>query len=78
MGITRVEVCGRLALACAGCGEIILFLGRERDWYEPGAEGRPKCFMCGGCGAQLTLANRVVEAPRKLRNSGGWDARHQR
>jgi hypothetical protein len=70
MGITRVEVCGRLALACAGCGEIILFLGRERDWYEPGAEGRPKCFMCGGCGAQLTLANRVVEAPRKLRNSG--------
>jgi hypothetical protein len=78
MGITRVEVCGRLALACGRCGEIILVLGRERDWYEPGADGRPRRFLCGGCGAQLTLANRVVEAPRKLRNSGGWDARHQR
>jgi hypothetical protein len=32
MNITKVEVCGSLALACGGCGEIILFLGRERDW----------------------------------------------
>jgi hypothetical protein len=40
MGKTRVEVCGRLALACGGCGEIILFL--ERDWYEPGAYGRQR------------------------------------
>jgi hypothetical protein len=70
MGKTRVEVCGRLALACGGCGEIILFLGRERDWYEPGADGRPRSFMCSGCGGQLTLTNRVVEAPRAMRNSG--------
>ncbi len=42
MGITRVEVSGRLALACRRCGEIILFLGRERDWYESGADGRDK------------------------------------
>jgi hypothetical protein len=70
MGMTRVEVCGRLALACGGCGEIILFLGRERDWYEPGADGRPRSVMCSGCGAQLTLANRVVEAPRTVRSSG--------
>jgi len=60
MGITGVEVSGRLALACRGCGEIILFLGRERDWYESGADGRPRSFVCSGCGARLTLANRVV------------------
>ena len=59
---TKVWVSGRLALACGGCGEIILFLGRERDWYEAGDDGRPRNFPCGGCGAQLTLANRVVEA----------------
>jgi hypothetical protein len=60
MGITRVEVSGRLALACGGCGEIIVLLGRERDWYESGADGRPRSFVCSGCGAHLTLANRVV------------------
>ena len=60
IGLTRVEVSGRLALACRGCGEIILFLGRERDWYEPGADGRPRSFVCSGCGAHLTLADRVV------------------
>jgi hypothetical protein len=74
--ITKVKVSGRLALACGGCGEIILFLGRERDWYEPGSDGRPKSFLCSGCGQQLTLANRVVEVPRTVRNLGGWHARH--
>ncbi len=39
---TKVRVSGRLALACGGCGEIILFLGRERDWYETGEDGRPR------------------------------------
>ena len=63
MSITKVKVCGRLALACGGCGEIILFLGRERDWYEPAADGRPRSFLCSGCGARLTLANRVIGAP---------------
>jgi hypothetical protein len=29
MGITRVGISGRLALACRGCGEIIVLLGRE-------------------------------------------------
>jgi hypothetical protein len=71
MDITKVEVYGRLALACGGCGEIILFLGRERDWYEPSADGRPRSFICSGCSGQLTLANRVVEAPRTtIRDSG--------
>jgi hypothetical protein len=60
MGITRVEARGRLALACRGCAEIILLLGRERDWYESGADGRPRSFVCSGCGAPLTLADRVL------------------
>ncbi len=59
---TKVRVSGRLALACDGCGELILFLGRERDWYEAGDDGRPRSFPCGGCGERLTLANRVVGA----------------
>jgi len=61
MGITKVEVSGHPALACGGCGEIILFLGRERDWYEPDANGRLRNFLCSGCGAELTLANQTVE-----------------
>jgi len=58
--ITRVGISERLALACRGCGEIIVLLGREKDWYESGADGRPRSFACGGCGARLTLADRVV------------------
>ena len=71
MDVTKVRVCGRLALACGGCGEIILFLGRELDWYEPGADGRPGSLTCSGCGAQLTLANRVLEVPLAVRNLSG-------
>jgi hypothetical protein len=71
MSITKVEVSGGLALACGGCGEVILFLGRERDWHEPDADGRPRSFLCSGCGAQLTFANRVVETRRTARSSGG-------
>jgi hypothetical protein len=60
MGITRVEVSGRLALACRGCGELILIVGRERGWYESGTDGRLRSFVCSGCGTHLTLADRVV------------------
>jgi transposase len=60
MGITRVEVSGRLALACSGCGEIIVLLGLERNWYESDADGRSRSFVCSGCGTHLTLADRVV------------------
>ena len=59
---TKVKASGRLALACGGCGELILFLGRERDWYEVD-DGGPRSFSCAGCGTQLTLANRVIGAP---------------
>jgi hypothetical protein len=71
MRISEVEVSGRLALVCSGCGEVILFVGRERDWYVPGADGRPRRFVCGGCGGLLTLADRVVEGPRTTRRVGG-------
>ena len=71
MRISEVEVSGRLALACGGCGEVVLFVGRERDWYEPGANGRPRRFACGGCGAPLTLADRVVEDSGSARGAGG-------
>jgi len=64
MGITRVEVSGRLALACGGCGEIILFLGREVDWYESGADGRPRSFVC-----ELRV-RRVRHAPYARRPRG--------
>ncbi len=71
MGITKAEVSGSQALARGGCGEVILFLGRERDWYEAGADGRPRSFVCGGCDERLTLFESIVEAARTLRNSGG-------
>lgn len=58
----KAEVSGRLALACGGCEEIILLLGRERGWYEPGENGEPRRFPCGGCGARPTLTDRVVQA----------------
>ena len=62
MRITEVEDSGCLQLACVDCGEMMLLLGRERDWYEAGADGRPRSFVCGGCGGRLTLANRVLGA----------------
>jgi hypothetical protein len=71
MGITEVEVSGRLALACGGCGEIVLLLGRQQDWYGLVTEGRPRNFVCSGCGAQLSLADRVMDPPRTLRDQGG-------
>ncbi len=58
--ITAVRVSGRLALVCGGCGELSLLLSREQDWYGTGEDGHPNTFPCGGCGKELTLADRVV------------------
>ena len=51
------EASGRLVLACRGCDERVVLLGREDDWYR---EGRLS-FRCSGCGERVTLADRVVD-----------------
>ncbi len=53
MDTTEVKVGGRLALACGRCGELILFLGRARDWYEAGDAGRPRSSRAAGAGRGL-------------------------
>jgi hypothetical protein len=49
----EIEPSQRIVLEC-GCGERLVLLGREDDWY---AEGRGT-FECE-CGREITLANRV-------------------
>ena len=49
----EIEASQRIVLEC-GCGERLVLLGREDDWY---AEGR-NTFECE-CGEELTLAARV-------------------
>ena len=49
----EIEASERIVLEC-GCGERLVLLGREDDWY---AEGR-EAFECA-CGERLTLADRV-------------------
>ena len=46
-----------IALRCAGCGERLILLGLEEDWYQVGRTS----FQCGGCGKRVTLANRIEE-----------------
>ena len=46
----------RFELGCR-CGERLLLLGREEDWYS---EGRTT-FECARCGSTLTLADRLDE-----------------
>ena len=53
--LEELEASGRVPLACRGCAERVVLLGREDDWRE---EGRPT-FACGGCGTVLTFADRV-------------------
>ena len=49
----EIETSEQIVLEC-GCGERLVLLGREDDWY---AEGR-NTFECE-CGKELTLAARV-------------------
>jgi hypothetical protein len=47
----------RIVLECRRCGEMMILLGREEDWYS---EGRT-IFGCE-CGESLTIAaNRLAE-----------------
>ena len=70
---SELEVSGRIVLGCGSCGERVVLLGREDDWYS---EGRT-VFACE-CGARLTLADRVGEGDlvlaellRELRTTNG-------
>lgn len=57
----RIVHCSeRIVLQCK-CGERLVLLGREDDWYS---EGRA-VFECG-CGTKLTLAHRFYEAETNL------------
>jgi hypothetical protein len=53
----EIEASERIVLEC-GCGERLVLLGREDDWY---AEGRG-AFECG-CGEELSLADWVERGP---------------
>ena len=52
--IFELEVSGRIDLECRSCGERLVLLGGEDDWSTEGHTA----FACG-CGAQLTLGDRV-------------------
>ena len=54
----EIEATGSVVLACRSCEERTVLLGSTDDWQR---EGRVT-FSCGGCGRELTLADRVVEA----------------
>jgi hypothetical protein len=49
----EIEASERIVLEC-GCGERLVLLGREDDWYSEGRDA----FECG-CGEKLTLADRI-------------------
>jgi hypothetical protein len=51
----EIEPSERIVLGC-GCGERLILLGCEDDWYTEGCS----TFACE-CGKKLTLADRVVE-----------------
>ena len=51
----RFVLCtGQVVLGCQ-CGERLILLGHEEDWYS---EGRTT-FECGKCGRNLTLVDRL-------------------
>ena len=52
----EIEASGCAILACRSCGERMVLLGSTDDWYREGYKG----FGCGGCGSEMTLADRVV------------------
>jgi hypothetical protein len=68
---SELEVSGRIVLGCESCGERVVLLGREDDWYS---EGRT-VFECG-CGARLALADRLGEEDLALAEllRGPWTA----
>jgi hypothetical protein len=65
----RIVLCSeRIVLECK-CGERLILLGREDDWYS---EGRA-VFECH-CGDKLTLAHRFYEEETNLVDGFGEGA----
>lgn len=55
--LREIEASGCFLLSCRSCGERTDLLGSTHDWYR---EERAS-ISCGGCGRELTLADRVGE-----------------
>jgi hypothetical protein len=55
MRVQTIDCSGLIVLACS-CGERLVLLGREDDWYSE----EHLTFTCD-CGEQLTLANRLAD-----------------
>jgi hypothetical protein len=53
--VREIEASGCIFLACRACKERTLLLGATHDWYRKGRT----TFVCGGCGSEITLADRV-------------------
>ena len=53
----EIEASGCVVLACGSCEKRTILLGSTDDWHTEGHES----FECGGCGRELTLADRVEE-----------------
>jgi ribosomal protein S27AE len=63
MAERSIDASGRIVLVCSGCGELVILLGHENDWYR---EHR-NAFGCSGCGKRLTLADRVDRKAYRIR-----------
>jgi hypothetical protein len=55
--VTEIESSGHVVLGCERCGERLVLIGLERDWTSDGRTA----FACGGCGGELTFADRLGE-----------------
>lgn len=53
----RFVLCTVHAVLQCQCGERLVLLGREEDWYT---EGRTT-FECGGCGRGVTLIDHLED-----------------
>ena len=71
---SELEVSDRIVLGCESCGERVVLLGREDDWYS---EGRT-VFECE-CGAKVNLADHVGEANLALAElmRGPWTTKRE-
>jgi hypothetical protein len=53
----RYVLCPDRAVLGCRCGENLILLGREEDWYSEGCT----TFECPGCGGTISLANSLDE-----------------